>query len=252
MKPRKLGLLRMALLALMVVGLTGCPFDDGYGPTGEQLALVSRRLQIAEVGVGWGTVIVPTGGTTPYAYEIPVSQRPPGLTFQGDPLKMSITGTPAEAGAYPFTLTVTDAANATVSADFILWVVEEIDLTGTWQYTMTVTVVSGECGEVVGASRTHTLTITQTGDDLVFAGFFGDTLSQLTGRVWHRTSPMYPGVDAIVSGSYPEDGGTLEGRHRLEVYSPTEMAGTEFWRWTGPASACDDSEADVDALRVGP
>lgn len=245
----RLGMWRSVLLIVLAAGVTGCDPYGSYGPTGEALSLATARLRIAEVGTPWQGLINPTGGTTPYAYHVALSALPTGIAFQGLPLEVSFSGTPLQAGAYPFTLTVTDAVGDTISGDFTILVVDagQLDLSGTWQYTMTVTEVNGDCGEVVGNSNTHTLTITQTGSDLVFAGFFGDPQSQLAGQV--HVSATH---DAVVEGVYPEGTGTLEGRHLLDVFSPSEMAGTEYWRWSGPEGECIDSRAHIEALRIGP
>jgi hypothetical protein len=236
------------LLAALPCLLSGCGNDDEeksvVPPSDLPLDLESHPLRIATVGTYWSEPIDPSGGTQPYSYYIPASQMPPGIAMDGDPDNVWLRGTPTEAGVYTFTLTVTDHDDDVVAADFTLHVVDAIDLNGTWRYTMTVTKVEGNCGETVGASREHILTITQTGNDVVFAGFFGEPTSQLSGQlsgvVW----------DLEVSGSYPEEPGLLEATHRLYIYSPDYMDGTEYWDWTGPTSSCTDSQARVTAERI--
>ncbi len=251
MRERIPGACRLLLLACLAAALAaGCADEDGdgdhFGPTGEPLELTSFKLRIAEVGDRWIATIRPTGGTTPYSYYIAAGTLPPGIAYESDPLDVTVLGEPALAGNYPFTVDVTDADSAVVTADFVLRVVDLVDISGTWLYTMTVTMVNGDCGEVVGASRTHTLTIAQTGRDLVFSGFFDNPDAQLTGSVV-LTEP-----DAVVSGSYPEGPGITEGEHALYIYSLWEMEGTEHWSWTGEGGTCTHSRAHITAQRIGP
>lgn len=232
---------------LSILLLSGCGSEEKstvLGPTGETLEFTPVPLRIGVIGTEYEKLLTPTGGTTPYSYDLQGS-LPPGLSYQGASANLTIQGTPTTEGTYNFIFEVTDREGDKVSANFGLIVVEEINIAGTWNYTMTVDYVEGNCGESVGASRTHSLTITQVGNDVVFSGFFGAPTSQLTGEVLSNLE-----YDVHVSGSYPEGGGILHGTHQLYVYSPTMMGGVETWSWSDGGSSCSNSTAVVTATRV--
>lgn len=238
----------LALLLFSTLIFFGCGSEEKstvLGPTGEDLEFNPEPLRIGVVGTDWTKTLTPTGGSTPYSYAISLGDLPPGLAYQGASTNLTIEGTPNTAGTYNFTIEVTDKEGEKVLAGFAIIVVEEIDISGTWNYTMTVDYVEGNCGEAVGTSHTHSLTITQTGSEVVFSGFFGQPTSQLTGEILNGA--LY---DVHVSGSYPEGGGTLNGTHQLYVYSPTMMGGVETWSWSDGGSSCSNSTAVVSATRV--
>ncbi len=103
---------------------TGATFSTPYSFTINPLAQVvitSETGGKATVGEPYrGQVSVPTGGTGPFTYAITSGQLPAGVTL--DPKTGVISGTPTggQAGPYPFTVTVTDAAGAKSSANSVI------------------------------------------------------------------------------------------------------------------------------------
>ena len=73
-------------------------------------------LQPATLGVAYGSQITASGGTTPYVFSVSAGALPTGLTLNSS--TGAITGTPTQFGNITFTITVTDAAAATVSVPF--------------------------------------------------------------------------------------------------------------------------------------
>ena len=59
-----------------------------------------------------------TGGSAPYAFSLDANALPPGITFNAGVL----SGTPTLAGAYPFSLVVTDAASCMTQTGYTLTV----------------------------------------------------------------------------------------------------------------------------------
>ena len=164
------------LSLLLVSGCGSAEKSSVLGPTGETLEFSPAPLRIGVVGTDYEKLLTPTGGTTPYSYDLQGS-LPPGLSYQGASTNLTIQGTPTTEGAYNFIFEITDKEGDKVSANFGIIVVAEINIAGTWNYTMTVDYVEGDCGETVGTSHTHSLTITQNGSDVVFSGFFGEPIS---------------------------------------------------------------------------
>jgi hypothetical protein len=82
---------------------------------------VASRLHITTVSLApgntrstYGATISVNGGTSPYAFTLSAGALPPGLSL--DATTGDITGTPTTAGAYAFTVTVTDAGAAPQTA----------------------------------------------------------------------------------------------------------------------------------------
>jgi hypothetical protein len=86
-----------------------------------QVVVTSETGGKATVGEPYrGQVSVPTGGTGPFTYAITAGALPAGVTL--DPKTGVISGVPTggQAGDYPFTVTVTDAAGAKSSANSVI------------------------------------------------------------------------------------------------------------------------------------
>jgi len=77
----------------------------------QQLAASAPAFHIGEVGVGYAPVaLTATGGVPPYHWNVSAGTLPPGLTIGSDG---SVSGTPAAAGAFPFSIEVSDSADGT-------------------------------------------------------------------------------------------------------------------------------------------
>ncbi len=77
------------------------------------VALAASPSAATQVGVAYSQANVASGGTTPYAYSISAGALPAGVTLNGGTGLAS--GTPTLAGAFGYTITVTDAVGATAS-----------------------------------------------------------------------------------------------------------------------------------------
>jgi subtilisin family serine protease len=64
-----------------------------------------------QVGVGYLSALVASGGTAPYTYSIAAGSLPPGLDLS--PATGAVTGTPTTAGTFGYTPTVTDSTSPT-------------------------------------------------------------------------------------------------------------------------------------------
>jgi uncharacterized protein YhjY with autotransporter beta-barrel domain len=77
-------------------------------------------LADATAGSAYAATFAASGGIAPYAYAVSAGSLPEGLALAGDG---SLTGTPTQAGEFPFTVTATDStggAAATVAQDYTL------------------------------------------------------------------------------------------------------------------------------------
>jgi len=119
------------------------------------------------------------------------------------------------------------------------------EFSGVWSLTVTVTAADGVCTGDAGSTSTRNITVAVTGSDEVsLSGFLGDPANVLTGVItaWPRV---------MVSGSYPEDGGTTTASYDLTVDLPDHLAGTEIWSWAGPqGQSCPNGRSSVTATRV--
>jgi len=249
--------LAAAACASFALGLlAACQPSDDAGPalgdTGEPLALASRLLPAAFTGDAryWTERILPTGGVTPYEYFIELGSLPPGLAMAGELLFVDIEGVATLPGRYDFVLEVTDAADSTVEAGFSISVFDPatIDLSGQWEFTMTVTNATGVCEPETGQVATHVLTAEQSGSSPTYgfalSGFHGDPDNRLEGSL------DFGVTNVEVGGSYPEDGGTTTSAHYLLVYDENTLIGREEWSWTDGVDSCPHGRADVLAQRI--
>ncbi len=119
------------------------------------------------------------------------------------------------------------------------------DLSGDWDFSIDVIATSGRCaseGEEDDGTVVTRITIVQSGCDITASGWLGDPNLALTGRT--------RGGFITFSGEYSEDGGTTTTRHVLNLDSPTEISGTEYWSWRSGSDVCSGSRSSVSAVRV--
>ncbi len=89
------------------------------GSTVTSLQIVSSLLPAGGQGAPYAAQLIANGGTTPYSWSVISGALAPGLSLATNGL---ISGTPAAAGAFGFTVGVTDASSATVTQAFALTV----------------------------------------------------------------------------------------------------------------------------------
>jgi hypothetical protein len=129
-----------------------------------------------------------------------------------------------------------------------------VDVSGSWNYRIDVTVANGVCaGEEDADPSTDLVTIVAidpNGDgtyDVTASGFLGDPTAEITGTV---TGVTQVGDQLTLTGSYPEDGGVTTTTHRLTIKSETRLEGTEDWSWTNGTESCPNGKADVVVTKV--
>lgn len=132
-----------------------------------------------------------------------------------------------------------------------------VDISGTWDFTIDVTVANGGCeGEEIDGPddpSTESIEVTvepaagQPGKVLVsMSGFLGDP-ANVASVV--RDSVRLNSV-VTVSGEWPEDGGTTVSSFTLTVKSADLMEGTEAWEfYFDGVKTCPNSASDVTAVR---
>ncbi len=245
----------MLLFLLAAAVITACNENNPSGPSGDEFQLASRTLPMGMVGSLYLFEIFPSGGTTPYSYTVQTGNLPLGIAFTGKEENFELTGTPTEADTYTFSVTVTDQEGAEVTANFTMTVVDVLDLTGTWTFSIVVTQAGGDCeGEAGPTVYTSNIEIVQTGTDVTATGWLGDSSNELAGEV-----DDFRTVELDLEGCYPEDGGTTESQHDLALYTQNRMEGRELWRWwseVNPQSCppqgdanCPTGVATVTAMR---
>ncbi|QRY64854.1 putative Ig domain-containing protein (plasmid) [Ensifer sp. PDNC004] len=73
------------------------------------------------VGTAYDVIVVASAGTAPYRYAVTSGELPAGLALDG--ITGRISGMPTTAGSYNFTVTATDANNATGTASYSIAIV---------------------------------------------------------------------------------------------------------------------------------
>ena len=76
------------------------------------------QLPDGNVGVGYQASLFPGGGTPPYSWSHVADTLPPGLSVQASPGR--VLGTPTTAGAFTFTVRVSDSGGQTASQQFTI------------------------------------------------------------------------------------------------------------------------------------
>ncbi|HEX4960399.1 MAG TPA: S8 family serine peptidase [Thermoanaerobaculia bacterium] len=92
------------------------------------LAVVTLNLPPGNLTSAYSTTLVAAGGTPPYSWSLRAGQLPPGVTLS---LQGVLTGGPTVQGRYFFTVSVADAAGATVLRSLSLDVVDASEIA--WQ-----------------------------------------------------------------------------------------------------------------------
>ncbi len=81
-----------------------------------------------DVGAAYSYTLTAAGGTTPYTWSVNAGTLPPGLSLSSGGV---LSGTPATAGSYPFTVNVIDANNGIATASITLVVSSGVALSFT-------------------------------------------------------------------------------------------------------------------------
>jgi hypothetical protein len=123
---------------------------------------------------------------------------------------------------------------------------QPVDPAGVWVFNIVVSNATGVCNGEEGESSAHPITITKTGSappyQVTARGFLGSPNNVLTGTFDANNR-------LLISGSYPEDGGTTSPLHDLVATSQNRMEGTETWNWTDGSGSCPNSRSNVTATR---
>jgi large repetitive protein len=115
--------------------------------TGPVLSIsTTSPLPNASIGQAYSQTLVASNGTPPYTW-IAGTGIPPGLSL--GPSTGTISGTPSLVGSYTFSVSLTDSANNTASANFALTVTVQ---------ALTITTISPLFNGTVGVAYNQTLT----------------------------------------------------------------------------------------------
>ena len=85
----------------------------------------SAMLPVASIGVNYTAALAATGGSPPYRWSVVNGALPGALAL--DPVTARISGTPATAGTFQFTLAVSDTSGLKASKQFTLVVTGSVD-----------------------------------------------------------------------------------------------------------------------------
>jgi Putative Ig domain len=223
---------RLVLLFSVVPIASLCLFGQGA-----QLQITNATLPQGQQGSIYSEVFNATGGSTPYSWKISAGTTPPGVAMNGNG---NLVGTPDRAGAFNFTVTITDGRSNTASSNFSLTVAPATGYDGPARLPIT-TVASS----MADTPAPGTVISVDAGGDVQAAldsAHCGDTIELQAGATFTGTF-RFPalGCDAnhwiIVRTSAPD--GTLpsEGHRLTPCYAGvTSLLGR-------PPFACKNSRA---------
>jgi len=89
--------------------------ESKYRPGTDPLTQGADTLPDGTVGVAYSGLITASGGEPPYVFGVVAGSLPPGLSLSS---AGALTGTPTDAGIYPFTVRVVDAYGCYHDADY--------------------------------------------------------------------------------------------------------------------------------------
>ena len=136
------------------------------------LEIVTPSVPPGVVGTPYSASFSARGGTPGYSFSLAAGSLPGGLALTGDG---GLSGTPASAGQFPFTVKVTDAAAATATTAFVLVVAPAaLTITGSVSDTQVGSAVSAQFGATGGVPP---YTFTVSGSIPSGASFSSGTLS---------------------------------------------------------------------------
>lgn len=121
------------------------------------------------------------------------------------------------------------------------------NISGTWDWHLTITVANGACAGEEGAESPRNIKITQNEKDVTMSGFLLSAPStSLSGEITFDSASDKWIVK--FSGSYAEDGGTTTSNYTLVLNNSFDvMTGEENWDWNG---TCSGSKSTITATKV--
>ena len=123
------------------------------------------------------------------------------------------------------------------------------NLTGTWTFTVDITVETGACAGNNEPTWVASVEIVQNENEVSATSEW----NSLPGSGLHEFGGTLSGNQLVIDGSYPEGTGTTLALYQLTV-SPDgdSMSGTETWTYLGDEGTCSDSMSEVTATRNPP
>src|ERR1700676_2909576 len=107
----KLFLVLTLVFGMVLAGCSSTVHTPNPGPS--PLSVSTTAPPAGTVGVAYTTSLTAVNGVQPYSWSVSAGSLPAGLTLTGS----TISGTPTASGTANFTVKVTDATNATATAN---------------------------------------------------------------------------------------------------------------------------------------
>jgi len=189
------------------------PYQFNINPWSPESALVITSESGGKATVGEpyrGQASVPNGGTGPFTYAITAGSLPAGITL--DPKTGVISGTPTggQAGDYPFTITVTDAAGAKSSANSVISL-GYFSLSGTVYYDI-------NHNRVLDTADYGIVNVLMTLTGTTAAGLPVTMTTTTNADGYYDFANLYPGEYTVTRAN-------LKGVFRSEVVNPGLLGG---------------------------
>lgn len=141
---------RILLLAVLFTGAA-------YSQVVAQFDFQTKSLPSGSVGAAYSATIQVVGGTPPLAFTVTRGKLPPGILMQ--PNSGILSGTPTAAGAYTFTVTVSDSSGQSITRDFTINIEDLLSIKWLQPPKLDSNVLSGSVEVSNGSRETYDLTV---------------------------------------------------------------------------------------------
>ena len=189
----------------------------GQSATKAATIVVAARPSLAfpappsgQASVAYSDTLTVTGGTGPFAWSVPVGSLPSGLTLNASTGVLS--GTPASAGSFAFTVQVSDAFAVTATEAVTLVI-------GTGPLVIAATASSSPA--VPGGTVQFTVTVTNTGLSTYTGATFTDSLTDVVDDASNITAAATAGTVGFASPNVTWTGTLAPGAVATITFSVT-------------------------------
>lgn len=219
---------------------SGSGTTSSTGPATPVTLLTASRasLPVGTVSKVYGTAVTANGGTTPYLWTLTAGQLPPGVSMATNG---AVSGTPAAAGTYSFTATVTDSGSPAQTAS----VTDSITISGSsTQSSTSVLGITTSSLPAATEGQSYGATLQASGGTGPYtwsissgslpAGLSMSSSGAISGTPAASGASATAFTVAVTDSSHPAQSATLQAA--IQVLGPAQLAITTSWLAPGTSN----------------